>query len=170
MKKFAAILLVALLALSTCAFAETYSREDIRFQYDKTAFEISMDDHTDDEDLVILTGKNEAWGDTYIRIYLKDLDDGETFPTRDELNVMPDASEVIQGEWNGYKNVFMYDVANEDGGTTSFFIAPVMDDDGDEVEDLLSVEIGVSKIEDEEIAMGRDDLISDVVDSLSVND
>ena len=33
---------------------------DIHFEYDENAYEITMDDHTDDEDLVILTGKDAA--------------------------------------------------------------------------------------------------------------
>ena len=45
-----------------------------------------------------------------------------------------------------------------------------MDDDGDEVEDLLTVEIGIENIEDEETAMERDDLISAVVDTLKADD
>ena len=35
---------------------------------------------------------------------------------------------------------------------------------------LLAVHIGVSKVEDESIAMARDDAISAVVDSLKVDD
>ena len=35
-------------------------KTDIHFEYDENAYEITMDDHTDDEDLVILTGKDAA--------------------------------------------------------------------------------------------------------------
>ena len=173
MKKLFALFLIAILAMSTvAAFAATYNYDnDLIFNYDENNFEISMDDHTDDEDLIILTAKDASWGEeTYIRIHLRDLDDGEQFPTMDEFTAMPGASEVTQGEWNGYSNVFMYTVENEDGSQDNFFIAPVMDDDGDEVEDILTVEICVSKIEDEDIAMGRDDQISAVVDSLKIDD
>ena len=45
-----------------------------------------------------------------------------------------------------------------------------MDDDDKEIENLLTVHIGVSKIEDEPVAMERDDAISAVVDSLKVDD
>ena len=170
MKKFFAILMVAILTLSTTAFAATYNHDDdIRFQYDDTKFEIGMDDHTDDEDLVILTGKDAAWGDTFIRIHLADLHDGETFPTMDEFTAMPDAKDLTQGEWNGFKDVFMYTVEYEDGASEHYFIAPVIDDDG-EVEDILTVVIGVSQLEDEDTAMERDDLISAVVDTLVVDD
>ena len=63
MKKIITMILIALLALSTTAFATIYRHyDDITFEYDDTLFEISMDDHTDDEDLVILTGKEAAWG------------------------------------------------------------------------------------------------------------
>ena len=171
MNKLFAILLAAVLALScTAAFAATYTHDDdIAFEYDDTKFEISMDDHTDDEDLVILTGKDEAWGNTFIRIHLADLRDGETFPTMDEFTAMPDAKDLTQGEWLGYKDVFMYTVEYEDGASEHYFIAPVTDDDG-EIEDILTVVIGVTAIEDEDAAIERDDLISNVVDTLKIDD
>ena len=170
MKKMIVMLLVAILALSATAFAATYTYEDdIRFEYDETAFDITMEDHTDDEDLIILIAKDEAWGETFIRIHLADLRDGETFPTMDEFTAMPDAKDLTQGEWLGYKDVFMYTVEYEDGTSEHYFIAPVTDDDG-EVEDILTVVIGVTAIEDEDAAMERDDLISAVVDTLRVDD
>ena len=171
MKKMIAMLLAAVLALScTAAFAATYTHEDdIRFEFDDAKFEITMNDHTDDEDLVILTGKDAAWGDTFIRIHLRDLEDHEAFPTMDEFTAMPDAKDLTQGEWNGFRNVFMYTVEYEDGGSEHYFIAPVTDDDG-EIDHILTVNIGISPIEDEETAMTRDDLISAVVDTLRVDD
>ena len=171
MNKFFAVLIAAVLALScTAAFAATYTHEDdITFDYDETSFRIGMDDHTEDEDLVILTGKDAAWGETFIRIHLADLRDGETFPTMDEFTAMPDARDLTQGEWNGFKDVFMYTVEYEDGGAEHYFIAPVTDNDG-EVEDILTVIIGVSKLDDEDAAMARDDQISAVLDTLRVND
>lgn len=171
MNKFFAILIAAVLALScTAAFAATYTRDDdIRFEYDENAFEIVMDDHTDDEDLIILDGKDAAWGNTFIRIHLADLDDGERFPTMDSFTAMPDAKDLTQGEWNGFKDVFMYTVEYEDGGAEHYFIAPVTDDDG-EVEDILTVNIGTSPIEDEDTLMARDDQISAVLDTLRVDD
>ena len=170
MKKLFVILLVAILTLTATAFAATYTYEDdIAFQYSEESFEISMDDHTDDEDLVILTGKEAAWGNTFIRIHLRDLDDGEAFPTMESFTAMPDASEVTQGDWNGFKDVFMYTVENVEGGTEYYFIAPVTDDDG-EIEAILTVNIGVSEVDNEDAAMDRDDLISDVLDTLKVDD
>ena len=170
MKKMFAMLLVAILALScTAALAATYTHdEDIRFEYDENAFEISMDDHTDDEDLVILTGKDASWGNTFIRIHLAELRDGETFPTMESFAAMPDIKDLTQGEWNGFKDVFMYTVEYEDGTAEHYFIAPVTDDG--EVEDILTVNIGVSKVDDEDAAMTRDDQISAVVDTLKVDD
>ena len=169
MNKFFAILIAAVLALScTAAFAATYNHDnDITFTYDDSLFEITMDDHTDDEDLIILDGKEAAWGNTFIRIHLADLDDNESFPILDDFVDMGD-TEVTQGEWNGYQDVFMYTVDNGDS-TDSFFIAPVKDDDG-EVDEILTVEIGIDKIEDEEAAMTRDDMISEVVDTLKIDD
>ena len=170
MNKFFAILIAAVLALScTAAFAATYAHDDdIRFEYDDARFEIAMDDHTDTEDLIILNGKDEAWGDTFIRIHLAELIDTEVVPTLDDFVDMGD-TEVTQGEWNSFKDVFMYTVEYEDGTTEHYFIAPVTDDDG-EVDDILTVIIGVSRLDDEDAAMERDDLISSVMDSLKIDD
>ena len=169
MNKFFAILIAAVLALScTAAFAATYTHDDdIRFEYDDARFEIAMDDHTDTEDLIILNGKDEAWGDTFIRIHLAELIDNEVFPTLDDFVDMGDTV-VTQGEWNGFKDVFMYTVEYEDGTTEHYFIAPVTDDG--EIDDILTVIIGVSRLDDEDAAMERDDLISSVMDSLKIDD
>ena len=129
MKKLFAIILVTLFVLSSvCAFAATYRNDDLTFEYDDALFEVSMDDHTDDEDLVILTGKEAAWGNTFIRIHLRELDDGEQFPTKDEFTPIADV-EVTQGDWNGYKNVFMYTLEYDDGTTKSgnYWVGVVFD-------------------------------------------
>lgn len=172
MKKFIAILMIAVLAL-TCitAFAATYidRDRDLTFEYDEALFEISMDDQTDDELLVILTGKQSDWGDTYIKFYLADLEDGEKFPTLDDFNDMVAEAnvEVTQGEWNGFTDVIMYTFPGE-GESESVFIVPIYDDDGDkEVEDVLTVTVGVTDMED---SMARDDAISAVLDSMKVLD
>ena len=169
MKKLLVLLLAAILALTATAFAATYNHDDIRFEYDESAFEISMADHTDDEDLVILTGKDAAWGETFLRVHLRELDDGEAMPTLDDFTAMPDVTDVTQGEWNGFRDVFMYTVENDDGSAEHYFIAPVADDDG-EIEDLLTVVIGVTKLDDGDAAMARDDRISAVLDTLKVDD
>lgn len=169
MKKLLALSLIAALTLmGLAALAETYVSDDLSFEYEDQAFEIAEDDRTDDETTVVLTGKVEAWGQTYIRFYLHDLRDGEALPTMADFEEMPDTT-VTQADWNGYKDVFMYTLNNDDGTSQSFFIAPVVDNDG-EVEDLLTVEIGITAIQDEDVAMGRDDLISAVVDTLKVDD
>ena len=146
MKKLIVMLMVALLALSAVAFAEPYRSGNIAFEYDEKAFEISLDDNLDDETTVVVYGKNEAWG------------------TKNN-----DAT-VTEGDWNGYKNVLMYAVEGDDGMTRSYFVVPVMDDDGHEIDDMLEVQIGVSKIDDEATTMERDDAISAVVDSLKLVD
>ena len=169
MKKLILMLMVALLALSAVAFAEPYRSGNIAFEYDEKAFEISLDDNLDDETTVVVYGKNEAWGHTYVSFYLKDLNDGEKFPTADELAKNNDAT-VTEGDWNGYKNVLMYAVEGDDGMTRNYFVVPVMDDDGHEIDDMLEVQIGVSKIDDEATTMERDDAISAVVDSLKLVD
>ncbi|MBR1559054.1 MAG: hypothetical protein IJ646_02315 [Clostridia bacterium] len=169
MKKIIVTLLVAVLALSAVALAETYKSDDLSFKYDADAFDVEVDDRTDDETTVVLTGKDAAWGQTYVRFYLKELEKGETFPTPAEFKPIADV-EVTQGDWNGFKDVFMYTVENDDGTSQHFFVAPVADDDDGEIEDLLTVEIGTTAIDDADAAARRDDLISAVVDSLVVDD
>ena len=170
MKKFFAVLIAAVLALSCTAFAATYAYEDdITFEYDDTKFEITMDDHTEDEDMIILDGKDESWGNTFVRIHLAELRDGETFPTMDTFTVMPDIKDLSQGEWNGFTDVIMYTVEYEDGTSEHYFIAPVTDDDG-EIEDVLTVTICVTTLEDEEAATTRDDLISAMLTTLKLDD
>ena len=172
MKKMIAALLTVALLLSCAALAESYRwKDDLTFEYDANAFEIAMDDHTDDEDLVILNFKNPEWGEGYVRIHLRDLEDCETFPTKADFAEVEKGlnTEVTQGDWAGYKDVFMYSVDDGDSleGT---FIAPIYDNDDKEIEDILTVRISVTKIDDEETAMDRDDHISDIVDTLKVLD
>lgn len=174
MKKIIAMLLAAAMILTCAAMAETRTYtdhdKDITFQYDDAQFEITMDDETDDELLVILHGKNADWGEeTSIRIHLADLDDGEKFPTVDDYADMTAATgdEVKQGEWNGFNDVIMYNYTIDDY-TENVFIVPVHDDDDNEVDDILTINIGVTRSEDEEAAMLRDDVISEVVDSLKI--
>ena len=169
MKKMLALIIAALLALSAAAFAETYHTGDVAFEYDEKAFDISLDDSTDDVTNVVVYGKVEAWGHTYVSFYMEDLKDGKSFPTTEELAKEKNV-EVTEGEWNGYKNVLMYVIEGDDGMTRSTFIVPVMDNDDNEIDDILKVVIGTSKIENEADLQARDDAISAVVDSLKVDD
>ena len=170
MKKFFAMLIIAMLALSSIAFAETtYSSDDISFTYDETVFEVTLEDRTDDETTVFINDIDEALGGVYVRFYLRDLEDGMGMPTLDDFAEMTDTV-VTQGEWNGYSDVFMYELHYDDGITQSFFIAPVMDAEDGEIEAQLTVEIGVHELEDEDSAMTRDDMISAVLDTLAVDD
>jgi len=169
MKKMIALLMAALLALSAAAFAETYHTGDITFDYDEQAFEITLDDSTDDVTNVVVYGKVEAWGHTYVNFYMEDLKDGDHFPTAEEL-AKENNVEVTQGEWNGYSNVLMCAIEGDDGMTRSTFVVPVMDDDDNEIDDILTVGIGTSKIEDEAVLQERDDAISAIVDSLKLDD
>lgn len=168
MKKFFAILLAATLTLAASAFAATYTyKDDITFEYNDKFFEITMDDHTDDEDLVILTDKNGG----FVRIHLGDLDDGETFPTLEDFKEIEEANDTkveVMDQWANYKNVFTYGY-DVDNYHEDVFIAPVYDDDG-EIDAILTVNIGGEKIEDEDAAMDSSDWISEVVDTLRVDD
>jgi len=70
--------------------------------------------------------------------------------------------------WGNFKDVVTTSTTTE-GLTETVFIAPVTDDDG-EVEDILTVIIATSEVEDEEAAQNRDDAISAIVDTLKVDD
>ena len=172
MKRFFALTLIAILALTATAFAATYRNgdDDIAFSYDENLFDITMDDHADDETLVILTTRDEK---NYVRIHLAELDDGETFPTIADFKDLEEGLgvkvETLETWANGYKNVFTYTVDNGDGTTETTFIAPVYDDDG-EIDDILTVRIGVEKDVDESAGMARDDAISEIVNTLKVDD
>lgn len=166
MKKFIAILLISMLAMSAAAFAETtYVYDDLTFDYDESFFAIEMEDHTDDEDLVVLSDKN---GD-YIRIHLRDLEDGEAFPTAEEIAAARGVEVETMDAWGNFKNAYYFELADADGAAEYVFIAPVYDDDG-EIDDILTVNIGGPAIEDEDAAMEISDQISAVVDTLRVVD
>ena len=167
MKKLLVMLLIATLALSATAFAATYTHDDdIRFNYDENAFEITFEDHTDDEDHVILGFKDIEWGNGYIRIDLTELNDGETFPTPEEAAEDMNTEVDQLDAWANFKNVLSASFDTNDT-LESVFIAPVYDDDG-EVDDVLTVTIGVTQLDDEETGMDRDDAISDIVNTLTV--
>lgn len=166
MKKFFALILIAILVLSAAgAFAATYNHDDdLTFTYDDAFFTITMDDHTDDEDLVILSDGNEG----FVRIHLAELEDGEKFPTAEEVAAAQNVEAETLETCGSFKNVITY-TYTIDTYTETVFIAPVYDDDGD-IDDILTVNIGGEKIEDEDAAMERSDRISEVVDTLRVDD
>lgn len=172
MKKLFVMLLIAILALSTTAFAATYNHDnDITFEYDDTAIEITSEAHTDDEDRIVMGFKESAWGDGYISIQLNDLPDGEPYPTQEDfaksLNVEATALETLS-TWGNFTNVITTSHTTGDLTETTF-IAPVFDDDG-EADNMLTVVISVTALADDEVAMQRDDAISAIVDTLKVND
>ena len=174
MKKIFALVLIAIMTLTAAtAFAATYryDGDDIVFTYNEELFDITMDDHTDDEDLIILTAKDEK---SSVSIHVAELDDGEKFPTladfKDIEETLGVKVETLENWANGYRNVFTYTAQNEDGAIEATFIAPVYDDDG-EIDDILTVRICVDNTDlEEEAAMARDDAISEIVDTLKVDD
>lgn len=160
MKKLIAMLMAATLLLTAVAFAEEYRGEDFAFTYDENAFEITMDDIGDNDDhLVILTGKEAAWGETYIRFYMYMQDDDEAVPTAESVKELLQDVDVTQGEWNGFNEVVMYFDGHE-----HIFLVPLT------TGELLTVGVGVTDIEDEDMAMARDDQISAVLDTLALVD
>ena len=168
MKKMFIMLLIAILTLSTAAFAATYTHDDdITFRYDDAFFKISMDDHGDDEDLIILDDQHGG----FVRIHLRDLDDGETFPTIEDFSEIEAANGTKVeklAEWAGFTDVFTYGY-NVDAYHEDVFIAPIYDDDH-EIDAILTVNIGGDALEDEAAGMERADMVSEVVDTLKVKD
>lgn len=143
---------------------------DLTFSYDPAAFIIAMDDHTDDEDLVVLDLANEAWGEGYVRICLHEMEDGEAFMTEEDIaNIETSGVTVTKlDEWGGFTDVYNYSFADEEA-VEIYYIAPVYDDDG-EIEDSLTVIVSVAPLDDDETEIARDDAISAVIDSLQVVD
>ena len=123
-----------------------------------------MEDHGDEEDMVILHDKNQGG----IRIHLRDMEDGETFPTAEEIAKDLNVEVTKMDEWGNFKDVLTYDTQS-DNFIESVFIAPIYDDDG-EIDDILTVRIGVEKDVDEAAGMARDDAISEIVNTLKVDD
>ena len=123
-----------------------------------------MEDHGDEEDMVILHDKNQGG----IRIHLRDMEDGETFPTAEEIAKDLNVEVTKMDEWGNFKDVLTYDTQS-DNFIESVFIAPIYDDDG-EIDDILTVNINGEIIEDEDAAMESSDWTSEVVDTLKVID
>ena len=164
MKKIFALLLVTILAMTAAASAATYTHEHLTFEYNDSFFEITMEDHGDEEDMVILHDKNQGG----IRIHLRDMEDGETFPTAEEIAKDLNVEVTKMDEWGNFKDVLTYDTQT-DNFIESVFIAPIYDDDGD-IDDILTVNINGEVIEDEDAAMESSDWTSEVVDTLKVID
>ena len=171
LKKMLVTVLLTVFVLSCTAYAATYLDDDLSFDYDETLFDLVIDDSIDDEILATLTGKDASWGVTTLNIYLDELHDGEEFAKKEDFSKLEEetGTEVIQGEWNGFQDVIMFTSILEDGSSESVFIVPVYDDDG-EIEDSMTIRINVENVEDEGIAMARDDAISAVLDSLKLLD
>lgn len=170
MKKLIVMLLIAIFALSATALAATYRYDnDITFEYDENAIEITAEEHKDDEDRIVMGFKDSAWGNGYISIVRQELPDGTPYPTKEEVAGELGADELeTLPTWGNFKDVFTASFVTGDLTETTF-IAPVYDDDG-EADDRVTVTIGVTKLADENAAMDRDDAISAVVDTLKVDD
>ena len=158
MKKLIAALLIAVMVLTAAvAFAEQYEGEDITFTYDENAFEITTDEVDDGGHFVVLNAKEEAWGKTYIRFYVyMEEEDGQFSSVESLQELLPDI-EITQGEWNGFNDVIMYN-----DGTEQLFLVPLT------TGEQMTVGICVTEIEDEDVAMERDDQISAVLDTLKI--
>ena len=170
MKKLLPMLLaLAMLFLSASALAEDVAYDDpagaLAFVYDDSVFEIEADDDNGSEHLVVLNGTQEDWGEYFISLYVRELAEDELFPTVDEYAELEDSlnTEVSQGEWNGFQDVIMYTV-QDDTSYEQVCIVPLAVADS-----LMTVDVKVELLEDEEASMARDDAISAVLDTLSIS-
>lgn len=155
MKKALAALLLALLALSCAgASAATFSDVGLSFEYDDELFFIGSGEGDAHEKVISLGAKDFALGETYIIFHLSDLGESEPLPTLEDF--AESGLEAMQGEWNSFADVIMY-TANDE----RVFVVPV--DDGH----LMTVAVHACTIDDEALAMARDDAISAVLDSMA---
>lgn len=170
MKKLACIMIVfalAVTAVAALAESATYTdrSEDFTFTYDTDAFEITCEDYQDDDDddlVLVLTGKDAAWGEVFIQMTRTELDpddEAEAAAYKAAEEELISSFGATKGEWNGFYEVLMY-TFEDDEALEQTFVIPCTDDE------TLAILVHVDKIEDEEAAMARDDQISAVLDSL----
>lgn len=171
MKKLLAALLAAAMLLSAGALAATYNKHGISFEYDDQFFTIEVDEHNDalDTDTVALKDKH---GNNIV-IDVRELKDGETFPTLDYFRDIEQETGVKAEKlesWAGFKDVLHHSFTM-DSYYCDEFIAPVCDDDHpDTIEAVLDVTLSGNRVAGEEAAMESADRIAEVVDSLRVVD
>ena len=143
---------------------------DLSFNCDPGLFEIASDEDADDLHTVALKGIREDLGEYGITFAMRELQDGEAAPDLENPgDFIEDGAEATQGEWNGFENVIMY-ASETDDTLRQVFVVPVKDDDDGEVEDVLTITITAQKLADEEAGMAQSDAISNVLDSLVVDD
>ena len=167
MKKLVCMMIVfalAIAAVTALAESATYTDRDgdFTFTYDADVFEITSEDYQsdDDDDLVlVLGGKVEAWGNVFIQFTRVEFDEDDLESMQEAEQELIDNAGATKGEWNGFNDVLMYGF-DDDECIEQTFVIPCTDDE------TLSILIHADKIEDEEAAMARDDQISAVVDTL----
>lgn len=159
-------LALAFTAIAALAEPATYTdrSKDFTLTYEADDFEITTEEYQADDDdnlVLVLGGKNEAWGEVFIRFIRTELD------TDADLKAHQDAeAELIagvgatKGEWNGFHDVLMYAIEDEECTEQSFVIS-CSDDE------TMAILVHVENIEDEEAIMERDDQISAVLGSLT---
>ena len=133
------------------------------FSYDPDAFVIAGEEYQDDaedSDLVLtMNGTYAFWGDTVIQFQKTKIEDPEGFD--DSFTPIEEAGiEVTHGEWNGFEDVHIYALDDEDSIEQRFIVRP-------EEGVSLAIIVTVDKLDDEEMSMARDDAISAVLDTLS---
>jgi len=170
MKKLFCMVIVLALAISAvAALAETTTytdrADDFTFTYDTDYFEITQEEYQSDEDddlVLVLGGKDKAWGNVFIQMTRTALDveneEAMAAVAAAEQELI-DGAGATKGEWNGFQDVLMYAFDDEDAFEQTFVVPSTRDE-------TLTILVHTDKIEDEEAAMVRDDQISAVLDSL----
>ncbi len=167
MKKFVCMMIVFALTITTVtALAEfvayTDRDGDFTFTYDTDVFEVTFEDYQSDDDdnlVLVLSGKVETWGNVFIQFTRVEFDEEDLYTMQEAEQELINNTGATKGEWNGFYDVLMYGIDDEECIEQTYVIT-CSDDE------TLSILIHVDKIEDELSAKERDDQISAVVDTV----
>lgn len=169
-RRVLSMLLISAMILANAAMADTYNSpgKDLRFEYDERLFKITTEDCTDDEQLINLDFLDASWGKGYVSIYLRKLENGESVPTLTSFAEVEKTlhTTVEQGACYGFKDAFHY-TTEQDGAIESAIIVPICNEDN-AASAILTVNVSISRLEDEETGRIRDDAISSVINSLKI--
>ena len=137
------------------------------FSFDPEYFAITDDAIEDGIHNVVLTGTRQDCGEYSIVFNQRKADEGEEAPKLGAFgDDLEEGAEATQGDWNGMRDVIMYNNAT-DSTYVQVFIVPLYGEN-DAFVGMVNISVTADKLEDEEAAMGRDDAISAALDSFKL--
>ena len=137
------------------------------FSFDPEYFAITDDATEDGIHNVVLTGTRQDCGEYSIVFNQRKADEGEEAPKLGAFgDDLEEGAEATQGDWNGMRDVIMYNNAT-DSTYVQVFIVPLYGEN-DAFVGMVNISVTADKLEDEEAAMGRDDAISAALDSFKL--